>query len=511
MATSCLTGVLSRDTDVGVSVIKQSPADIIDISNLMIATTETNSAFDPGAPVKYYSSLTEGQVDWASTTEPYRAMNIFFQQSPRPAHVAVGIVYKTAFAGFVEGRPITAVIADFNAVTDGEFTVTINGDTQNILALDFSLDADLDDVASRIETAIQAIGTGGYTAATFVYNSTAGRFELTSGTTGDGSTVTGLSPVPSGTGTDISGDSYLDMYDDPGTDADNLRIVDGRTPTGIADELAILSNYAAGCLDKPWIAFALTRELRDDEGDTDFKALDAATWAAGASKICGIDSEDPNVKDASITTDIASVLETAGNRWATVCYHDDPAQYQSVSANARLLGTDLFATNSTITLKFKDLPGVNVLRVSSTELAAITGKKANFLSIVAQDERIFREGTTSNDDWFWDQTYYLEMMRLDAQTEVYSVLKIQNAVRYNAVGQGQLYNALDIVGRKYVNNGFLAEREDTTTGETLPAYTINVPIPNATVRSGRDWPGITMDVNLAGATHTVNITITAFD
>ena len=507
---SCLTGVLPRSTDVAVSVTKQTPVDIIDI-NQIIATTESNSEYDPGAPLKYYQTLTSLQEDWSSTTEPYKAAAKFFAQSPRPQFFGVGIIYKSAFAGFVEGRSISALIADFNAVADGEFSVTIDGDAQDITGLDFTLAADFDDVASIIELAIQAIGTGGFTAATFVYDSENNRFVLTSGTTGDSSTVSGLSPVSGGLGTDISGASYLDMYDDPNTSTDDLRYVDGRTPTGIADELAILSNYAAGCLNQPWQAFSLTRELRDALGDANFTARDAAEWAAGAEIMVGIDSEDVNVKDASYTTDIINDLETAGNSWALPCYHDDPSQYQSVSALALLLGTDLSAAGSAITLKFKDLPGVNVLRVSETEYLAIIGKRGNFLSIVEKDERIFREGTTSNTDWFADQRFYLQAMKLDAQAEVYSVLKIQKAVRYNAAGQAQLYNALESVCRKYVNNGFITERVDANTEETLPAYTITVPIPSAIIRSGRDWPGITIEVNMSGATHSVNIGINALD
>lgn len=121
------------------------------------------------------------------------------------------------------GRMITGVvssaIAAWNAVSDGEFTIEIDGVAYNVSGLDFSLDATLTAVATTI--------TGGLTGATCTWNVTTGKFTITSSTTGETSTVSALSTYTSGTGTDISGSGFMNGQVDvatvvPGTDADNL-------------------------------------------------------------------------------------------------------------------------------------------------------------------------------------------------------------------------------------------------------------------------------------------------
>lgn len=97
----------------------------------------------------------------------------------------------------------TAVIATWNAVLDGEFAITVDGVTRNILGLDFSLAADMDAVAAIIQVGLRA-ATGKLE--TVVWSTD--HFVITSI-----SAITVTSAIALGGGTDISGAGAADFMD----------------------------------------------------------------------------------------------------------------------------------------------------------------------------------------------------------------------------------------------------------------------------------------------------------
>jgi len=110
-----------------------------------------------------------------------------------------------ASAGYLIGTgfPIQ-VLSTWTAITTGEFSIKINGVAHNITALDFHSATDLDGIASVIQTAVRAIGTGGYTLATVVWDDATEQFKITSGTTGTTSSVTYPGVVTGGSGIEIN-------------------------------------------------------------------------------------------------------------------------------------------------------------------------------------------------------------------------------------------------------------------------------------------------------------------
>lgn len=95
------------------------------------------------------------------------------------------------------GSSATAVIATWNAVTDGEFTITINEETINITGLDFSGAADMDEVAAIIQAGIN-LEISEREAVTVAWDTD--HFVITGL-----SVVSVASAVSGGAGTDISG------------------------------------------------------------------------------------------------------------------------------------------------------------------------------------------------------------------------------------------------------------------------------------------------------------------
>lgn len=103
------------------------------------------------------------------------------------------------------GGNATAVVATWNAVTDGEFTITINEETVDVTGLDFSGASDMDDIAVIIQTGINA--------------EISGREAVTVEWDTDHFVITGLSvvsvtsAVSGGSGTDISGVGTTEFMD----------------------------------------------------------------------------------------------------------------------------------------------------------------------------------------------------------------------------------------------------------------------------------------------------------
>src|SRR5690606_36915471 len=101
------------------------------------------------------------------------------------------------------GTLTTGECGDVTAINDGEFAINIDAaGVENITRLNFTGASDLDDVAGIIQTALQAVGTGGFTAATCVAAN--GRLVVTSGTKGALSAVSAMTAV-GGSGTGVSG------------------------------------------------------------------------------------------------------------------------------------------------------------------------------------------------------------------------------------------------------------------------------------------------------------------
>jgi hypothetical protein len=168
---------LPRDIDVSVSVSKPQAETTTDLSVMVFATT--NATFDPDANrIKYYSSLTAVAADFVASSEVYKAATAFFAHSPRAKQMAVGRIFDSATAGYLKMGSVEATVATWKLVSDGSFTVSLDGVSTDVTAIDFSSVADLDDVAAAIQAKLHVAVAG-----TTCVN-TDGVFKIISATTG---------------------------------------------------------------------------------------------------------------------------------------------------------------------------------------------------------------------------------------------------------------------------------------------------------------------------------------
>lgn len=513
MAT-CTQRALPRSIDVTVNVTKPQVARLTNFSKLLVATTD--APYDHGLRIKSYVSTDEIFIDFDSTQEVYKAARDFFAQSPRPLYMLVGRVFTEDQPGIMETRTLDELVlpSTFAAVTDGEFTVSIDGDSQDITGLDFSSVTDFDDVAAIVQVGVRAIGSGGFALATVVYSPD--KFIFNSGIPGDGSAVSSLT-ITGGAGTDISGTGFLNGNDDPLTEADDMRIIVGYSPVGVADELELL-DQAGQCGGNLWYGLVLTREFRDtaDTLGATFKPRLAAEWAQGKRKLMGIVTNDILSLSADITSDIGSDLHELGQRRSVVTYADSSEYYPDVSSLARLLSVDFNEPNGVITMKFKDLPGLPTVNITSNDLTVLLSKRINTFTRIQTDIRTFRDGVTSSPTWYMDEVFNIDGLVDRIETEVYNTFLRNDVVPFSKTGRLMLEDAINRACYAFTVNGALSARDSTDpqTGDvvTEPAYTVIVPLAGdvpVADRADRKWSGIKVIANLSGAVHSCTINLDA--
>lgn len=496
--------------DLPISVTKSQVLNTIDLSIPVFVTTESplDGPLPTGAGrILYYDTLNGVVTDWGTAGEVYKAATAFMSQSPRTETLAIAQMFTTAQAGYL----ITGVvggISSFTGVDDGSFRVSINGVANNITALDFTAATDYDDVAEIIEDALQDVATGGYTLATVTASASTGtsvQFTIKSGTTGDSSVVSQLSTATASVGTDISGSGFLNGV--TGT------VVLGYTPTGIANELTLITE-AASCSGRFVYGIVLDAEFRDTEDQ-----LDAAAWVEGQMfNVMSTVTNNVLTPDAGNTSNNAYLMEQADYTRSYIDFSynaDSTIYYEDMSSLALMLSTDYNAENSAQTLKFKNLIGIPTTSITETQLAVLNSRRCNVFTTVGNGARTMREGVMCSSSWYVDDRINIDNFINDLLTAVYNVFLTTPKVPFTAAGQALLYNAEKTVCDKYVRNGVLADRvvSDSTTASgiaTLPAYVIEfAPLSSISLsdRAERLMTGNTIVLQLAGAVHKLQINV----
>ncbi|MFQ9492660.1 MAG: DUF3383 family protein [Bilophila wadsworthia] len=102
-----------------------------------------------------------------------------------------------------------------------------------------------------------------------------------------------------------------------------------------------------------------------------------------------------------------------------VAYSRNP--YAIVSALGRAFTVNFSANRSTITLKFKQLPGVVAEGLTETQAQALEAKRCNVFAAYDNDTAIFQEGVMSGPAYF-DEIHGLDWLQNTIQSETWNLL-----------------------------------------------------------------------------------------
>lgn len=437
-----------------------------------------------------YTDLESVAGDFGTSAPEYLAAALYFGQSPRPNQLMIGRWLRTATAGLIQGGILTTAeqaMANWTAITAGSFKIDIDGVTKTLSALNFSAETNLNGVAGVINAAL----TGG----TIAWDGS--RFILTSSTTGAASEVGYASAT--GSGTDISAQLKL-------TSSTALVPVPGfaaETPVECITELANMSGQWYG------LSFAASTMPTDDQ------IVDVAAFVEGASisRLFGVTETDTRVLDNAWTTDLASRLNALSYKRS--CVQFSANKYAVCSLFGRAFSVNFSANRSTITLMYKQEPGIVAENLTETQAQTLKAKRCNVFVQYQNDTAIVQYGVMSGQAYF-DEMHGLDWFSDALQTAEYNLLyQSKTKIPQTDAGQNQLVNVAAGVCQEAINNGLIAPGQWNADGfgqlsrgdfleEGFYIYTQPMAAQDQSIREQRIAPPIQIALKLAGAIHEID-------
>lgn len=390
-------------------------------------------------------------------------------------------------------------LADLYNVTDGAMTLVMNGATVNLYGLNFATygsSLTLNEVVQILTAAIGSNGLVEVSGQSIVISTNQKGEGVTIGYAHSASSITDLS-------------SILAL-----TQSTAASRIDGYTPGGLVSEVALIQT-AARCAGRSVFSWTLDRQYRDTQAQKDFadwaEAQDQAYFSACTNSVQAYNTAD--------TTNIGFYAHNKGYIKTSVMYHNNPQVYPDVSYAALALSVNYALENSTLTMKFKQLTGIETVPLTETQLSSLKARRINTYVSMGNSSSVVREGVQSADSWFTDSHVNLSNYKEELQVEVFNVFMRNKKVKYTSAGQDLLVSAAAKINNRYIRNGTFADREEETTDNetgytTLPACTITpAPIYSATTseRANRVAPPIAIVAYEAGAFHSVAIDVTVYN
>ena len=448
------------------------------------SVTITTNATGDGADISYAGTPTEfTDVSTLLKLTSTTGASIAEGQASTPAKLTSGEI----------------ALADLYNVTDGAMTLVMNGATVNLYGLNFATygsSLTLNEVVQILTAAIGSNGLVEVSGKSIVISTNQKGKGVTIGYASSASSITDLSAI-------------LAL-----TQSTAASRIDGYTPGGLVSEVALIQT-AARCAGRSVFAWTLDRQYRDTQDQKDFadwaEAQDQAYFSACTNSVQAYNTAD--------TTNIGFYAYNKGYIKTSVMYHNNPQVYPDVSYAALALSVNYALENSTLTMKFKQLTGIETVPLTETQLSSLKARRINTYVSMGNSSSVVREGVQSADSWFTDSHVNLSNYKEELQVEVFNVFMRNKKVKYTSAGQDLLVSAAAKINSRYIRNGTFADREEETTDNetgytTLPACTITpAPIYSATTseRANRVAPPIAIVAYEAGAFHSVAIDVTVYN
>lgn len=448
------------------------------------SVTITTNAIGDGADISYAGTPTEfTDVSTLLKLTSATGASIAEGQASTPAKLTSGEI----------------TLADLYNVTDGAMTLDMNGVTLKLYGLNFATYGSSLTLNEVVQILTAAIGSNG------LVEVSGQSIVISTNQKGEGVTI-GYASFASSI-TDLS--SILAL-----TQSTAASRIDGYTPGGLVSEVALIQT-AARCAGRSVFAWTLDRKYRDTQDQKDFadwaEAQDQAYFSACTNSVQAYNTAD--------TTNIGFYAHNKGYIKTSVMYHNNPQVYPDVSYAALALSVNYARENSTLTMKFKQLTGIETVPLTETQLSSLKARRINTYVSMGNSSSVVREGVQSADSWFTDSHVNLSNYKEELQVEVFNVFMRNKKVKYTSAGQDLLVSAAAKINNRYIRNGTFADREEETTDNetgytTLPACTITpAPIYSATTseRANRVAPPIAIVAYEAGAFHSVAIDVTVYN
>jgi hypothetical protein len=496
---------ISSLVNVQVSVA-QAAAQAQNTTDLLVLTSNTQIPLDHR--VQSFASLADVETTFGSVSIEADAATAWFGQSPQPTSLLIGRWAKTPASGTLTGRPLTTseqTMTNWTSITEGQFQIAVNGFAPVLVeALDFSAQANLNGVATVINT---AMGTAG-AVASCAWNGS--EFIFTSSTPGAASAVALMTPtVAVGPAVDIA------VQLGTATSSVGATSVPGQDAESASDAVALLDlDYGY-----QWYALVIPEASYDDHiaiaqyiQGTEIKHFYGITTSDPATLLPNVDTG--NDADQCLAQRLEEMPLTK-----TASHYSSTSNYAVISMLARIMTTDYTQNNSVITLMYKNEPTITAEFLNRTKMDALLAKNCNVFVAYQGGALIIQPGTTCTTNTFIDTIMGLDNLAIDLQLNIFNLLYTSpTKIPQTDGGMNMITAAAETVLLQYVANGFLAPGTWTQPGfGTISKgdfiekgyYIYCPPLASqlAADRAARMAGPIEIGVKLAGAIHTVDALI----
>jgi hypothetical protein len=452
---------------------------------------------DIGERVRFYRTLDEVAEEFGTSTPEYNAATLYFSQLPRPNSLYIGRWARTDTKAVLHGgvlNPADLDMVSWNSITNGSMAITVGGVAKTLTGLNFSSDTNLNQVAARIQA--------GTTGIEVTWDATYDRFDIKSVATGPTSGVLTYAS-PTGSGTDISAKMQM------------TSTLANAPVNGQLAETALAATQACASMSAEWYAVSFAASTMP----TDNALVDVSAYIEGTerSRMHIITSQASACLDPLNSTDIGSRLKAIRYMRSFVQYSKFN-KYAALSAFARAATVDFEANNTTLTLKFKQEPGVQVEILTETQASILTDKHINVFVQYDNDTAILQEGVMSN-GYFFDEVHNSDWFANALQVDVWNLLyQSQTKIPQTDPGIAMITTVCEATCERAVNNGMLAPgvwgggpvgllRPGMTLSRGYYVFAPLVATQPAALREQRIAPTIQICGKFAGAVHFVNIIV----
>lgn len=263
-----------------------------------------------------------------------------------------------------------------------------------------------------------------------------------------------------------------------------------------------------------WYGFIFTNEVRDlivVNGGAGPAVLEAADWAQARVKIFGNIANAPDVLNPAVATDIVSLLQLGLYSRTFTDFSSTTTEYPAASGFGRAFTVNFNQENSTITLKFKQFPGITPEEFTSSQKLALDNKRGNaYFQVGNAADTVSMYGESfMAENLFFDEVHNIDWLANAIENQVFGYLFTRaTKVPLTDKGGAQLEQQVIKVLDEAVNNGMIAPGVSSE-GVFLPNGYITAvqkvaDIPDA-LKEARVGPNITFIALLAGAVHSIEI------
>jgi hypothetical protein len=485
---------ISRLISVGVS-LSAAAAQAANTSTLLILGTST--VIDLTTRVRTYTTISEVAADFGTSAPEYLAAVLWFEQNPQPTTLKIGRWANAPASGQLIGGVLSAsqqasLVAA--AVTTGSFDITIGGTPQTVTGISFAAGASMSAVAAAITTAASADGF------TCAWSQSTQQFIFTTTATGASASASFLSAASSGANlsTALGGTAATGAYLAAGQAAE----------TALAAVTLFDQQFG-----QQWYAVTVLQAA-----DADHEVIAPYIEASANFHYYGITTQEAAVLSAGSTTDIAYIM-AQGKYTRTGVQYSSTNTYAVVSLLGRILTTNYTGNNTTITLFYKQEPGITAETLTESQIDVLESKNCNVFVNYSNTSAIIEPGVSSSGD-FIDTVMGAAAFAIAVQTALYNTLYTSTTkIPQTDGGMNILGNSILAVCAQFVANGLFAP--GTWQNTPLPGMPSNLYLQNGyylyippiasqsqASRAARQSVPFQLACKLAGAVHTVDLSVT---